>query len=405
MFNTALPSLSPKRLAVKLSVSGERSLRQGHPWIFSNSIDKVSKAAEAGDLAIIFGTRSNEVIGVGLFDPKSPIRIKMLHHNGPATVNSDFFTERIQAAYELRKPLFKTQTDSYRLIFGENDRLPGLIADVYAKVAVVKLYSAVWLPYLKEVLENIQTITNCEAMVLRLNRKLQNEATGLSDGQVIWGELESEDVQFTEHGTLFLANVVKGHKTGYFLDHRHNRKRVGEMARGKTVLDVFSYAGGFSVHALVNGAKEVTSLDISEQALEMAEKNARLNPYKGTHVTIAGDAFSLLKDFVENNRKFDLVVIDPPSFAKSEKEVSKAIKKYETLAYLGAKLTDVNGTLVLASCSSRVSSEQFFEANKKGINASGRNFKLADTTAHDIDHPVSFNEGSYLKTAYYICSD
>ena len=178
--------------------------------------------------------------------------------------------------------------------------------------------------------------------------------------------------------------MIKGHKTGYFLDHRANRKQVGEWSKGKTVLDVFSYAGGFSVHALYNDAKEVTSLDISKQALEIAVENGKLNTYKGIHKTIAGDAFEELKKLIKNKVTFDVVVIDPPSFAK-----------------LGEKLTSKNGLLVLASCSSRVLSQAFLDINSQTLSKVNRPYKVELKTQHDIDHPISFPEGAYLKCAYY----
>ncbi|MBT8261485.1 MAG: class I SAM-dependent rRNA methyltransferase [Bacteroidia bacterium] len=402
MFNVSLPNIEPKRLAVKLTPVGERSVRSGHPWLFSNSIVKINKEGSAGDLAIIFGNRSNEVIGVGLYDPDSPIRIKMLTNNGPVTITSEFFSDRIARAYSIRLPLLASSTNSYRLIFGENDRFPGFIADMYANVLVVKLYSEIWLPYLKEILKVLIEVSSAVCVVLRLSRKLQEKNDhGLYDGLVLYGTLENENVLFVEYGVNFSANVIHGHKTGYFLDHRNNRKRVGELAKGKSVLDVFSYTGGFSVHALVNGAKEVTSLDISKQALEVASYNASLNEYTGTHQTIAGDAFEIMEQLISEGKTYDIVVIDPPSFAKRASEIKKAEKKYAQLSKLGTSLTAMRGILVLASCSSRISSEVFFSINEKSLNESGRNYTLLDKTAHDIDHPVTFPEGAYLKTGYY----
>lgn len=402
MFTIPLPEVKPDRLAVKLSVAGERSVRSGHPWVFSNSILKLNKEGKAGDLAIIFGVKTNDVIGIGLLDPASPIRIKMLHHNGPAKVDSDFFSEKIARAYALRQPLLKTKTNSYRLIFGENDGFPGFIADVYDKVVVVKLYSAIWFPYFEIILKQLIAVINCECVVLRLSRKLQASAAfGLKDGTVIFGTLEDETVRFLEHGVHFSANVIQGHKTGYFLDHRHNRKRVGELSKGKSVLDIFSYAGGFSVHALVKGASTVTSLDISEQALKAAEENAALNNFNGTHKTIVGDAFEVMQKLISSGKTYEVVIVDPPSFAKRQSEIPVALKKYGQLARLGAKLTAKKGVLVLASCSSRISEADFFGINKNTLDHLKRPYKLQQTTAHDIDHPVTFPEGGYLKCGYY----
>jgi 23S rRNA (cytosine1962-C5)-methyltransferase len=341
-------------------------------------------------------------MGVGLYDPDSPISIKMVHHDGGTKLDETFFFKKIKYAYSLRKSLLETNTNSYRLLFGENDGFPGFIADVYADVLVVKLYSAIWFPFLEMILKSLIKISKVKTVVLRLSRKLQKDTKdGLIDGAVLFGNLANETIVFQEHGVHFSANVIKGHKTGYFLDHRDNRKRVGELSKGKRVLDVFSYAGGFSVHALAKGAKEVTSLDISAQALELAKDNARLNKHTGKHKTISGDAFNELERLIKNRARVDIVVIDPPSFAKSQKEIVVALKKYRLLAQLGVKLTSRGGMLVLASCSSRISSAAFFRSNEKVLDESNRSYTTFLKTTHDVDHPVTFAEGSYLKCGYY----
>ncbi|MDO1500874.1 class I SAM-dependent rRNA methyltransferase [Winogradskyella maritima] len=393
----------PNRLATKLNAKGERSVLQGHPWVFSNSIVKINDDAETGDLAIIFSKNKNKVIGFGLYDANSPIRIKMLYSDvEKVQINSEFFKSQIDKAFQKREALFQTETNSYRLLFGENDGFPSLIADVYATVLVIKLYSEIWLPYLEDIVKHLQTISNAETIVLRLSRGLQNSKRHqFKDGEVIFGELDDEVVEFKEHSIDFSANVIKGHKTGYFLDHRENRRRVGELSQGKTVLDVFSYAGGFSVHALANGASEVTSLDISKQALEIAEENGKRNEYNGIHKTIAGDAFVELRKLIQLKKRFDVVVIDPPSFAKQASEIDLAKKKYAELATLGSQLTAKNGLLVLASCSSRVIAQSFFDLNNRILSQQERHFELIDKTQHDIDHPISFPEGAYLKCGYY----
>ena len=393
----------PKRLAVKLNAKGEQAVVKEHPWVFSNSITKVSEDAKSGDLAIVFSKNKNKVIALGLFDAQSPIRIKIIHHaETKVEINDAFFHDKIKEAYKKRRVLLETNTNSYRLLFGENDGFPGLIADVYASVLVVKLYSEIWLPYLEGILKSLQEISNAEVIVIRLSRNLQqSKSHDLKDGAVVYGTLKNEVVHFVEHGVNFSANVIKGHKTGYFLDHRANRKQVGEWSKHKTVLDVFSYAGGFSVHALAKQATEVISLDISAQALEIAKENAKLNSYTGLHKTIVGDAFAELNKLIQIGKRFDVVVIDPPSFAKQQSEIDLAKKKYKQLAELGVRMTAKKGLLVLASCSSRVSSQVFFDLNERVLNEQPRLFETILKTKHDIDHPVSFPEGAYLKCGYY----
>lgn len=400
-----LPEFSTKTIAIKLRPKAERMVKKKHPWVFEDSIVKQSTEANAGDVAVIYDNRKNKFLACGLYDPYSPIKIKALHFGKPTKLDSSFFEERINSAYQKRKSLLETSTNSYRLLYGEADGMPSFIADVYNNVLVVKLYSAIWFPYLNELLPILVKTTACKTIVLRLSRnvaKLKN-TYGLTDGQVIYGELKNNVVQFIEHGIHFSANVIHGHKTGYFLDHRENRRKVGLLANNKTVLDVFSYAGGFSVHALANGAKEVTSLDISAQALKVAEENAKLNQYNGIHKTIAADAFKGLQGLINQNIKFDIVVIDPPSFAKSAKEIEKAKHSYERLVNLGCRLVSKKGILVLASCSSRILADDFFAICESGLQNNSKSFHILDTTLHDIDHPVvtNFPEGAYLKCRYY----
>ena len=393
------------RLAIKLKPSAERMVKKSHPWIFADSIIKQSSSGKAGDVAVVFDTKTNKFLACGLFDPDSPIKVKLLQFHEPKEINSWFFRAKINAAYTLRQTELYRGTDSYRLIFGENDGLPGLIADVYADVLVLKLYSLIWLPYISEIIEILAEITSSNAIVLRTSRitKKGFEKVGLNNGQVVFGVLDSNVVLFKEHFLNFEADVINGHKTGYFLDHRHNRKKVGKIAKDKHVLDVFSYAGGFSIHALMGGAKSVTSIDISRKALEFAKRNAEINDIfdNKRHRIMVSDAFEALHTLINENKKYNLVVIDPPSFAKSKLEMKKAITQYQQLVILGEKLTARNGHLVLASCSSRIKANDFFLLTRQCLLKTERTFEIQEQTQHDFDHPIGFPEEAYLKCIYY----
>lgn len=392
---------APKRLAVKLNSKAERSVKQGHPWIFSDSILKIKEGGKTGDLAILFDSKTDKAFAIGLFDADSPIRIKVIHHDGPAKIDEAFFKNKLEHAFELRKPLLRTNTNAYRLLFGENDGFPGLIVDVYNKVGVLKLYSSIWFPYLEMIIPHIVAIAKLDCLILRLSRSLEKSDAPYEEGTILYGALENPEVEFVEYGVRFKTDVLLGHKTGFFLDHRENRRRIGKLSKGKTVLDVFSYAGGFSIHALAGGAKEVTSLDLSKQALELAKQNAELNKPTGKHFTIAGDAFEELKTLIRQEKKYDVVIIDPPSFAKSQAENEIAKKKYVELTEIGIQLTEKGGLLLLASCSSRVTEEELREIHKSVFWRLGVNYTLEDFTQHDIDHPIGFAEGAYLKSGYY----
>ncbi len=395
---------TPQRLAIKLKSKAETYVRQGHPWVFESSIVKINKEGKAGDIAIIFDQRKNKYLGLGLYDPYSPIRIKMLGHNHSVNIDREFFVDRIGEAFDLRAPLLASGTDGYRLLFGENDGVPGLICDVYAHVAVVKLYSAIWFPYLHWIMDGILESTTSSVIVLRLSRLLQKDnviRNGLNDGDVIHGELPDPEIEFNEYGVRFIANVIKGHKTGYFLDHRANRHKVGQMSNGKSVLDVFSYAGGFSAHAIAGGAKEVISIDISKQAIALASRNVGLNKESAPHRTMAIDAFEGMQQLIDQGKKFDIVVVDPPSFAKNAADIPAAKKSYERLAKLAIQLVAVRGMCVMASCSSRISRDEYFDLVESAFDTFSRAYRLVEKTFHDIDHPVNFPEGSYLKSGYY----
>ncbi len=343
-------------------------------------------------------------MAIGLYDPHSTIRIKLLAFQERIELNPSFFLQKIQTAYQKRLPLLSTTTNSYRLIYGENDGLPSLIADVYDNVLVLKLYSAIWYPYLEDIIESLKEVSCCTTMVLRLSRNLQQLAIcdfELKDGQVILGELADEAIVFQEYGIRFSTNVIKGHKTGFFLDHRHNRKRIGELAKGKTVLDLFSYAGGFSVHALVGGAKAVTSLDISGGALQMAQANVALNLKNANHSILKMDVFEGLTQLQQEGQLFDIIIVDPPSFAKSQQERERAISTYQRLFQMTIPLVRRNGILLLASCSSRIKADEFYDLTQQSLAASGRKYKELERNQHDIDHPISFPEGAYLKSIYY----
>lgn len=389
-----------QHLAVKLQPAAERAVRSGHPWVFSDGIEKLSPQGRAGDLAMIFSRGTNKLMAIGLFDPGSPMRIKVLHHGGPQRIDADFFRAGLQRAWERRRPVFSV-TNAYRMLFGENDGFPALVVDIYDHVAVMKVYSPIWFTRLGLLAHEVAAVAGSGAVVVRFSRMALAAGPPVPEGTVLIGTLPSPEVVFHEHGVRLKADLLHGHKTGFFLDHRANRHKVGHMARGKRVLDVFSYAGGFAVHALCGGAVEATSVDISVPALQAAADNTTLNGVGERLRTVQGDAFQRLREMVAEGRRYDMVVIDPPAFAKSRAEAPGALEKYADLAVLGARLAAPGGLLVLASCSSRVATEAFLDAHARAFHEQRISTHLLEVTGHDIDHPIGFPEGAYLKTAYY----
>lgn len=407
-----IPAISPKNVAVRVTKRAEKKLRQGHPWLFDGGITDESFPPKSGDIAIVFDQK-RKFLSVGLYDPDSPIRVKMLAAGKPAKINEAWFLARLKGAADKRSHLADTHTTGYRLVYGEGDFLPGLIIDKYADTLVIKIYSAAWFPHLESILAGLDTIMPNMRWVLRLSRNVQaGETWGLKDGMILRGEPLDGAVAFTENSLHFAADVVRGHKTGFFFDHRDNRQRVGKLAKGRTVLDVFSYTGGFSLYAAAGGAKSVMSVDVSQPALNAAEANFALNAglpnvSRCRHETVAADAFQVLEDLATSGRSFDLVVVDPPSFAKSQGEVDRAVKAYERLTRLALGVLTEQGLLVMASCSSRVPASLFFNTVLNTADDLGRPLWEQFRTSHAADHPLrpGFPEGEYLKCALFSAID
>jgi 23S rRNA (cytosine1962-C5)-methyltransferase len=402
-----LPPPSDRRLALRVTREAQRALRQGHPWLFDRAIVSQSAAGQPGDLAVVFDDR-RRFLAIGLYDLASPIRVRILQHGAPATIDAAFFAGRLAAAADRRAALAGQGTTGYRLVHGEGDGLPGLVIDRYDRVLVVKLYSAAWLPHLTAILEGLAVIAPADWIVLRLSRALQREPAtlhGLHDGAALAGAPVTNPVIFRENGLWFEADVLRGQKTGFFLDQRENRARVETLAAGKETLNVFAYSGGFSLYAARGGAPAVASLDLSALALDAARRNFDLNRdlsavAAARHECLVEDAFAGLARLAHAGQRFDLAVVDPPSFAKQQSEIPAALRSYERLAGLALGVLRPGGTLVMASCSSRVSADDFFAAVRSGAVRFGRTLFEFDHTSHPIDHPVSFAEGAYLKCLY-----
>jgi 23S rRNA (cytosine1962-C5)-methyltransferase len=392
------------RLRLRITATAETIVRSGHPWLFSDSIHAANRAGQNGELAVIFD-RKDKFLAVGLFDPDSPIRVRILHVGKPQTLDAAWWQARLAQTLARRDGLFEATTTGYRLIHGESDGWPGLVLDRYDTTLVLKLYTAAWLPRLEETLELLKEKISCERLILRLSRNMQAPAEKLfqrRDGQMLLGAPPEGAVIFLENGVRFEADVLRGQKTGFFLDQRENRREVETLARGRRVLNAFSFSGGFSVFAARGGAKSVTDLDISAHALESARRNFALNKNDPgvaacRHETVQADAFKWIESGAE---KFDLIVLDPPSLAKRATEREGAIRAYERLNAQGIARLAADGILVAGSCSAQVSAADFFDAVRRAAMKSGRKFAELKTLQHPADHPAGFKEAAYLKVIY-----
>jgi 23S rRNA (cytosine1962-C5)-methyltransferase len=276
-----LPSPSEKRIALRVTAPAERALRQGHPWVFDQSITEQSHSGAPGDLAVIFDNK-RRFLAIGLYDPASPIRVRVLQNRQPAAIDADWFQTKLLAAAQVRAPLEGTDTTGYRLVHGENDGLPGLVIDRYADTLVLKLYTPAWVPHLKNFCGALAQVSPAQHVILRLSRSLQKQTDflhGLHDGMTLslHASRPPNLILFKENGLTFESDPIHGQKTGFFLDQRDNRARVEKLSKDKSVLNVFSYTGGFSVYAARGGASEVVSVDVSAPALEAAVRNMAHN--------------------------------------------------------------------------------------------------------------------------------
>ncbi|MGE4319417.1 MAG: class I SAM-dependent rRNA methyltransferase [Deferribacterales bacterium] len=396
-----MPPLSQETVSVTVTPAAVKSVKNGHPWIYAESIIRANREGNPGDIAVIYNQK-REYTAIGLYDPASPIRIRVLHRGRQTSIDEDWLRRRIEDSIAKRTDLADDEsTTGYRLIHGENDGLPGLVADVYGAVLVIKLDTAAWIRHLNIIKAIMTELTAPETIVLRLSRTIE-DTPETYDGQIIYGKDITKPVVFSENGILFEADPVNGQKTGFFLDQRENRALVKTLCRGKDVLNVFSYNGGFSLYAASGGAKSVISLDIAREALTASERNFALNPSlsKCRHEILCGDAFEHMKLLADRGRKFDVVIVDPPSFARKQQDVPQALKAYEKLAKLAVSLTAKGGMMACASCSARVPAEDFFDTVLKAVKKSGRNHKETDRTQHASDHPIGFPEGAYLKCIY-----
>lgn len=399
-----MPSVARPRLRLRVTAAAETHLRAGHPWVYEGSVREQNREGEAGELAVVYDRR-DRFLAIGLYDPASPLRLRVLHAGEPVTLDHDWWAARLDSAFLRREALFGPvtapgDTDGYRLVNGESDGWPGLVIDRYAGVLVVKLYTAAWFPQLERVLALLAGRCPGSAVVLRLSRNIQEpaRAAGLFDGQVLAGEVPHNPVVFRESGLAFEADVLRGQKTGFFLDQRENRRRVQDLSRGRRVLNAFSFSGGFSLYAARGGAPEVVSLDISAHALHSAGRNFALNPgLSAHHETVQADVFEWL---TQTTRDFDLVVLDPPSLARREAERAGAIRAYGKLAADGLRRLAPGGILVSASCSAHVSAEEFWDAVRQAAGRSGHPWRELRTTRHAPDHHATFPEAEYLKAIY-----
>ncbi len=386
----------PNHEPVMLRMSRDlvRTVKRGHPWVYAEGLRSLP-AAPSGSWAILQDNTKGREVARGYYDPQCPIAFRACELD-EKPLSDDWARRRIDRAIQWRKRSLTADTTGYRLLHGEGDNVPGLVVDIYGPYAVMQLDGAgpsgFW---------NAAGIATYIAEVLSLEGVWLRSRDRGATGTLLHRALPSENIaHFLEHGIQWTADIVKGQKTGFFLDQRENRKLVRELSQGQRVLNLFAYTGGFSVAAGLGGAKHVTSVDLAKPAIAMAQSHWDLNalPAEG-HAGFAEDVFEFLAASQSRKQLWDMVICDPPSFAPSESSVPQAIAAYRKLIAASAKATQRGGLLATASCSSHIPESTFLEINEEAVSEARRRGTVLSITGQPWDHPAPLvcPEFRYLK--------
>ena len=378
---------------VILKKNKEESILRKHPWVFSGAIDLIDEEIADGDLVSVYDSRKR-FLAIGHFQ-NATIAVRIVSFE-EREINQKFFNEKIGNAVQLRKNLglFSPDNSICRLVHGEGDGLPGLIIDFYENVAVVQCHSIGMYHSLSLINKALQeNISELQAVYSKSSDTLHNKEIA-QDGFIL-GDVSVPHLA-KERGICFSIDWITGQKTGFFVDQRENRTLLGTYAKGKKILNTFCYSGGFSLSALHAGAKEVHSLDSSKKAIELTDANIALNKFKGKHKSIVADAMEYLKN-IDNS--YDIIVLDPPAFAKHRDKRHQAIQGYKRLNEMAIKAIKPGGIVFTFSCSQVVDKYLFTNTViAAGIN-SGRNIRILEQLHQPADHPINafHPEGEYLK--------
>ena len=372
-------------IALDLPKSLQSRLREGHPWVYRNQV------GEAPDLPS--GTwvrvRSGGFSAFGLWDADSPIAVRIVARR--AVPGAQWVADRVTEAWETRAPVREGATSAYRWVYGESDGLPGLVVDLYDEFAVIRSY-----------VESVEGLVPWVAEALHAHRSLQGILWKPTTGEVqsLWGRLPPDDLTVEEHGLLFYADLFAGQKTGLYFDQRENRRWLAPWCHDRAVLDCFCYTGAFSLYAARAGAAAITACDAAARAVEAARRNFGLNGYDPAQYTfVVQDCFALLAAFAAEGHRFDVVILDPPSFARDRQSRRAAERAYVRLNHLALGCIQPGGLLASASCTSQVSPPAFRQALAEAARRAGVRLLTLHDAGQAVDHPVPahFAEARYLK--------
>ncbi len=378
---------------VILRKGGDRRVLKGHLWVFSNEIKEIRGNPKIGDVVEVYRF-NGEFLGIGFFNPHSLISVRLLS-NEKIEIDFDFFKGRILNAYRYRKLIYP-DSETFRLVHGEGDLLPGLVIDKYGEFISVQTFSYGMDMRLNLICDVLEEIFKPVGIVER-NESPLRELEGLENRKgILRGKVE--ETIFDEEGVRFKIDLLSGQKTGFYLDQRENRKALRKFATGKRVLDCFTNEGGFALHCAFARAESVVGIDVSETAIKKAWENAKLNNFKNVEFEVA-DVFDKLREFLSKGEKFDLIILDPPSFTKSKKNVKSALAGYREINSTAMKILKPGGILATASCSHHIDDEMFMNVIIESSILAKRKLRLIEWRGASPDHVVlpTMPETKYLK--------
>lgn len=391
---------------VNLKKNEGRTLKAGGAWVFDNEIESVLGKFEDGDMVIVKDFEGKN-LGKGFINSNSKIRVRIMTRNAEEEINREFLRMRVKNAWEYRKQVMKSPSEdnlnSLRIIFGEADFLPGLVIDKYNDVLVVESL-ALGIDKLKEIIiDELKAVLKEDGIVIKGVYERSDAPVRKKEGMYLHkgfiGDEFDTNVEISENGIKYIVDVVNGQKTGFFLDQKYNRQAIGKLCKGKRVLDCFTHMGTFALNAGINGANEVTGLDISEFAVMQASENAKRNNLDNTVKFRCADVLDELPRLEAAGEKYDVVILDPPAFTKSREATKNAIKGYREINRKGMKLVKDGGYLATCSCSHFMTEELFKETIHQAARSAGKRLRQVEFRTQAPDHPIlwSADESYYLK--------
>ena len=388
----------PDLPTITLAHGRERRILSGHPWVFSNELtpDPALQALLPGGLVRVIAS-GGQALGTATYNPKTLIAARLLTRDAEEAIDTVFFHRRVAKALALREKLY--DAPYYRLIHAEADGLPGTIVDRYGDVLVVQSNTAGGTALADMLYEALGQLCSSRAIVARNDSAVRGLEGLETSNEVVRGTLDGPALVI-ENGARFEVELLGGQKTGWFYDQRDNRAFVAKLAAGRDrVLDVYAYAGGFGIGCALAGAGQVLAVDRSEPALELVSRGAALNGVPDRVTTRRGEAFGVLEDLAKAGERYDVVIVDPPAFIKTKKDVNPGMRAYAKLARLAATLVSPGGILFIASCSYHAATPNFTEAVAKGLAEAKRTGRILRTSGAGADHPVhpAIPETAYLK--------